>query len=68
MSQVNDDIGLLLFLHEQMVDIHGEDPEQLYMHRLREIIGRTAGYTDVPSTNNIEELKAWLSTLGKDHA
>lgn len=53
------DRAFLIWLHEQLVNLHGEHPSMDYMRRLRAIIKMTPADRETPnvwSGNSIEEL------------
>lgn len=55
------DREFLIWLHERLEHVHGEDPLTDYMHRLRAIIWQTSDWTSSsPSFNGLEQLKKML--------
>jgi len=61
------DRDFLIWIHERLQLVHGENPHVDYMHKLRAIIFRTPLEQSTPTSapfNNMEELK--IALAGKD--
>lgn len=58
------DVDFLCWIHERLVNVHGEDPLFDYMHRLRDIIANTPQEqrsVAKVAANNLEELRMYLT-------
>ena len=61
-----EDRKFLIWLHERLTEVHGEDALFDYMHKLRDIIAETHGdkISQVASrANNLNELKKHLKLV-----
>jgi hypothetical protein len=55
------DVEFLLWLHDRLTDVHGEDPIVDYMHKLRAIIASIPMDRDSNGIwNNAEEIRKYI--------
>ena len=57
------DRDFLMWIHDRLTEVHGEDPILDYMHRLRAIIYSTPTYMEsknVLTCNNLPDLRKYL--------
>lgn len=65
------DRNFLMWIHERLVNVHGENERYDYMHKLRSIICATPKDQDTPAmssclANSLDELRKWIDSVSEN--